>query len=155
MGKRGYCTKTWDVKFFRLHLTNVSFGICDYTRPFPILTLPETGSNSPIERNAEMPGLIHSKIAFLIAAVVLTSIAGSTTLAQEPILIPPGVEIMSLEKAINLGLLNNRSAKNARLETEKADDRTAAARTRMLPGFKLNAGVSKPPANFHKHLLQN
>jgi len=95
-----------------------------------------------------MPGLIHSKIAFLIAAVVLTSIAGSTTLAQEPILIPPGVEIMSLEKAINLGLLNNRSAKNARLETEKADDRTAAARTRMLPGFKLNAGVSKPLTTF-------
>ena len=95
-----------------------------------------------------MPGLIRSKITFLIAAVLLIGIAGSTALAQEPMLIPPGVEVLTLEKAIDLGLLNNRSAKNARLETAKADDRTAATRTRMLPGFKLSAGVSKPLTTF-------
>ncbi len=95
-----------------------------------------------------MSGLIRSKITFLIAALMLASIAGSTALAQEPMLIPPGVEVLTLEKAIDLGLLNNRSAKNARLEAAKADDRTAATRTRMLPGFKLSAGVSKPLTTF-------
>lgn len=95
-----------------------------------------------------MPGLIHSKITFLITAALLVGIAGSTALAQEPMLVPPGVEVLTLEKAIDLGLLNNRSAKNARLETAKADDRTAATRTRMLPAFKLNAGVSKPLSTF-------
>ena len=94
-----------------------------------------------------MPGF-HSKITFLIATLLLTGIAGSTALAQEPMLIPPGVEVLTLDKAINLALLNNRSAKNARLETEKADDRTAATRTHMLPVFKLNAGVSKPLSTF-------
>lgn len=94
-----------------------------------------------------MSGLIRSKITFLIA-VLLIGIAGSTALAQEPMLVPPGVEVLTLEKAIDLGLLNNRSAKNARLETAKADDRTAATRTRMLPGFKLSAGISKPLTTF-------
>lgn len=95
-----------------------------------------------------MPGFMYSKITFLLAALMLTGIAGSTALAQEPILIPPGVEVLTLDKAIDLGLLNNRSAKNARLEIGKADDRTAAARTHMLPVFKLNAGVSKPLTTF-------
>ncbi|HEV8429138.1 MAG TPA: TolC family protein [Pyrinomonadaceae bacterium] len=95
-----------------------------------------------------MSGFIYSKITFLLIALMLTGIAGSTALAQEPILIPPGVEVLTLDKAIDLGLLNNRSAKNARLEIGKADDRTAAARTHMLPVFKLNAGVSKPLTTF-------
>ena len=95
-----------------------------------------------------MPGLIRSKIQFLIAALVLAGVAGSTALAQEPMLVPPGVEVLTLDKAIDLALVNNRSAKNARLETEKADDRTAATRTHLLPVFKLNAGVSKPLSTF-------
>lgn len=95
-----------------------------------------------------MPGLIRSKITFLIAAVVLAGIAGSTAFAQEPMLVPPGVEVLTLDKAIDLALINNRSAKNARLETEKAEDRTAATRTYMLPVFKFNAGVSKPLTTF-------
>ncbi len=93
-----------------------------------------------------MPGLIHTKIALLLATILLA--AGSTALAQEPLLVPPGVDVLTLDKAIDLALLNNRSAKNARLEAEKADDRTAAARTHMLPQFKLNAGVSKPLTTF-------
>ncbi len=95
-----------------------------------------------------MPGLIRSKIHFLIAALMLAGIAGSTALAQEPMLVPPGVEVLTLDKAIDLALVNNRSAKNARLETEKADDRTAATRTHLLPVFKLNGGVSKPLSTF-------
>jgi outer membrane protein TolC len=95
-----------------------------------------------------MPGLIRSKIQFLIAALMLAGVAGSTALGQEPMLVPPGVEVLTLDKAIDLALVNNRSAKNARLETEKADDRTAATRTHLLPVFKLNAGVSKPLSTF-------
>ncbi|HSL55045.1 MAG TPA: hypothetical protein VK868_11650, partial [Pyrinomonadaceae bacterium] len=59
-----------------------------------------------------MPGFIRTTIISVIAAMLLAS----TALAQEPMLIPPGVEVISLEKAIDLALLNNRSAKNARLE---------------------------------------
>lgn len=95
-----------------------------------------------------MPGLIYSKIKFLIAALLLTGIAGSTALAQEPLLVPPGAEVLTLDKAIDLALVNNRTAKNARLEIGKQDDRTASARTHLLPVFKLNAGVSKPLTTF-------
>jgi len=95
-----------------------------------------------------MPGLIRSKITFLIAALLFAGIAGSTALAQEPLLVPPGVEVLTLDKAVDLALVNNRSAKNARLEIGKQDDRTAAARTHLLPVFKLNAGVSKPLSSF-------
>ncbi|HEY6660452.1 MAG TPA: TolC family protein, partial [Pyrinomonadaceae bacterium] len=94
-----------------------------------------------------MPGFIHSKITFLLAVILLAG-AGSTALAQEPMLIPPGVDVLSLEKAIDIALANNRSAKNARLEADKADDKLAAARTRLLPGFKINAGVNKPLSTF-------
>ena len=94
-----------------------------------------------------MSGLIHSKLAFLITLMLL-ALAGSTALAQEPMLIPPGVEVLTLDKAIDIAIANNRSAKNARLETEKADEKVAAARTHLLPGFKINAGLSKPLSTF-------
>ncbi|HYV84250.1 MAG TPA: TolC family protein [Pyrinomonadaceae bacterium] len=94
-----------------------------------------------------MPGFIRTKIISVIAVMLLAA-AGSTASAQEPLVIPPGVEVISLDKAIDLALLNNRSAKNARLEVDKSDDRTAAARTHMLPVFKFNAGVSKPLSTF-------
>jgi outer membrane protein len=89
-----------------------------------------------------MPGFIRTKIISVIAAMLLAAAAGSTALAQE------GVEVISLDKAIDLALLNNRTAKNARLEVDKSDDRTAAARTHMLPVFKFNAGVAKPLSTF-------
>src|ERR1044072_1218434 len=94
-----------------------------------------------------MPGFIRTKIISVIAVMLLAA-AGSTALAQEPMLIPPGVEVISLDKAIDLALLNNRTAQNARLEVGKSDDRTAAARPHLLPVFKLNAGVSKPLSTF-------
>src|SRR5262245_36781854 len=95
-----------------------------------------------------MPGFIHTKIISVIAAMLLLAAAGSTVLAQEPLLVPPGVEVISLDKAIDLALLNNRTAKNARLEVGKSEDRAAAARTHMLPVFKFNAGVAKPLSTF-------
>ena len=85
-----------------------------------------------------MPGLIRSKITFLAAAILLAA-AGSTASAQE---------ILTLEKAIDIALTNNRSTQNARLETEKTSDRVAATRTRLYPGFKLSGGVSKPLTTF-------
>ena len=95
-----------------------------------------------------MPGFIRTKIISVIAAMLLVAAAGSAAFAQEPLLVPPGVEVMSLDKAIDLALLNNRSAKNARLEVGKSDEQTAAARTHLLPAFKLNAGLSKPLTTF-------
>ena len=94
-----------------------------------------------------MPGFIRSRIISVIVVMLLAA-AGSTALAQEPMLIPPGVEVISLDKAIDLALLNKRTAKNARLEVGKSDDRTAAARTHLLPVFKFNAGVAKPLSTF-------
>ncbi len=94
-----------------------------------------------------MPGLIRSKVTFLMAAV-LVSLLGSTAFAQEPMLIPAGVEILSLDKVLNLALINNRTAQNARLETAKADLRVEATRTRLYPGFKLSGGVSQPLSSF-------
>jgi outer membrane protein TolC len=86
----------------------------------------------------KMPGFIRSKITFLVAVILLAS-AGATTSAQE---------VLTLDKAIDLALENNRSTKNARIETQKSDDRVAATRTRLYPGFKLSAGVSKPLSTF-------
>ena len=85
-----------------------------------------------------MPGFIRSKITFIAAAILLAA-AGSTVSAQE---------ILTLEKAIDVALTNNRSTQNARLETEKTSDRVAATRTRLYPGFKLSGGVSKPLTTF-------
>lgn len=94
-----------------------------------------------------MSGFIRTKIISVIAAILLAG-AGSTASAQEPMLLPPGAQVLSLDKAIDLALLNNRSAKNARLEAGKADERTAATRTRLLPAFKLSAGLTKPLTTF-------
>ena len=94
-----------------------------------------------------MPGLIRSKSTALIIAILVTAV-GSTTLAQEPLLIPAGVEILTLDKAIELSLENNRSTRNARLEAAKSDDHLAATRTRLYPGFKLSGSVSKPLTTF-------
>jgi outer membrane protein len=57
-------------------------------------------------------------------------------------------EVLSLERAINLALENNRSAKNAKLEIEKADDRVAQFRTRRLPGVKVSSLIAQPLSSF-------
>ena len=56
--------------------------------------------------------------------------------------------VLTLDQAIAVALKNNREAKNARLEIEKADDKLAAYRTRRLPSFKLSSLVSQPLHSF-------
>jgi outer membrane protein TolC len=56
--------------------------------------------------------------------------------------------VMTLDQAIAIALKNNREAKNARLEIEKADDRLDAYRTRRLPSFKISSLVSQPLNSF-------
>lgn len=94
-----------------------------------------------------MPGFIHTNIRLLIAVAML-AVGGATAVAQEPLLVPAGVEVLTLDKALDLALENNRNTKNARLEAEKSDDRLAATRTRLYPGFKLSGGLSKPLTTF-------
>src|SRR5215208_3187378 len=56
--------------------------------------------------------------------------------------------VLTLDQAIALALKNNREAKNARLEIEKADDKLDAYRTRRLPSFKISSLVSQPLNSF-------
>lgn len=56
--------------------------------------------------------------------------------------------VLTLDQAIAIALKNNREAKNARLEIEKADDKLHAYRTRRLPSFKISSLVSQPFNSF-------
>jgi outer membrane protein len=56
--------------------------------------------------------------------------------------------ILALDQAIAIALKNNREAKIARLEIEKADDKLQAYRTRRLPSFKISSLVSQPLNSF-------
>ena len=56
--------------------------------------------------------------------------------------------VLTLNQAIAIALKNNREAKNARLEIEKADDKLDAYRTRRLPSFKISSLVSQPLNSF-------
>jgi len=61
---------------------------------------------------------------------------------------PTAGEILSLQKAIDIALTNNRDAKNARLEIEKSGDKLDAYRTRRLPQLKLSSQISQPLSSF-------
>ena len=52
--------------------------------------------------------------------------------------------VLTLNQAIAIALKNNREAKNARLDIEKADDKLHAYRTRRLPSFKISSLISQP-----------
>jgi outer membrane protein len=52
--------------------------------------------------------------------------------------------VLTLDQAIAIALENNREAKNARLEIEKAGDKLDAYRTRRLPSFKISSLVLQP-----------
>ena len=56
--------------------------------------------------------------------------------------------VLTLDQAIAIALKNNREAKIARLEIEKADDKLHAYRTRRLPSFKISSLVSQPLNSF-------
>lgn len=57
-------------------------------------------------------------------------------------------QVLTLDQAIAIALKNNRQAKNARLEIEKADDKLGAYRTRRLPSFKFSSLVLQPLNTF-------
>jgi outer membrane protein TolC len=91
------------------------------------------------------------KVVLLLAIITLSVTRAS---AQE-VVVPAGPEVspvptetLTLERAINLALQNNRTAKNARLEIEKANDRVAYTKTYRLPQFKLTTLVQQPLSTF-------
>jgi outer membrane protein TolC len=80
----------------------------------------------------------------ILLAALMTLAIGPAASAQQA----ASEEILTLERAIELALQNNRSAKNARLETDKNSDKLAALRTRRLPSMKLTTLVSQPLTTF-------
>jgi outer membrane protein TolC len=76
----------------------------------------------------------------LIALILL--IAAHTALAQD------SGNVLTLNQAIELALKNNRDAKNAKLEINKAEDKLDAFRTRRLPSFKVSSLISQPLSSF-------
>jgi outer membrane protein TolC len=56
---------------------------------------------------------------------------------------PSSAEVLSLDQAINIALLNNRSLKNARLTVEKGEDEIAAIRTSRFPSAHFYSLVSE------------
>lgn len=85
--------------------------------------------------------------AFLLALLAL--FAGALVCqAQQTQQAALPAEMLTLEQAISLALQNNRSVQDARLETEKADDRLAAYRTNRLPTLKTYSLFSQPLTTF-------
>lgn len=85
---------------------------------------------------------------FVMAIAAVTAFTGgslSATCQQQTTSVSEG---LTLDQAINIALQNNRSAKNAKLEVEKASDRVVTLRTRRLPSLKLNTLVSQPLSTF-------
>ena len=92
------------------------------------------------------------KVLFVLLALITVNIVRVS--AQE-VVVPAGsevtpvtVETLTLDRAINLALENNRAVKNARIETQKASDRVAYAKTYRLPQFKLTTLVQQPLSSF-------
>jgi outer membrane protein TolC len=80
--------------------------------------------------------------AFLLTLLLL--IAGTTC----PVMSQDNGNTLTLDQAIQIALKNNREAKNARLEIDKANDKLDAYRTRRLPSFKVSSLVSQPLSSF-------
>ena len=60
----------------------------------------------------------------------------STVIAQNP-------EILSVQDAIQIALMHNRTVQSARLDVEKSSDRVSAVKTRLLPVISFNALASR------------
>ena len=86
--------------------------------------------------------------ARIILFVVLAIVTGSARSALSQQQNAAVAETLTLEQAIGVALQNNRSAKNAQLEAEKAGDKLAATRTRRLPSFKVTGLFSQPLTTF-------
>jgi outer membrane protein TolC len=84
-------------------------------------------------------------VAIINAFLSLLLTTGQQANAQDN---GPTDNALTLDQAIAIALKNNREAKNARLEIEKADDKLHAYRTRRLPSFKISSLVSQPFNSF-------
>lgn len=85
---------------------------------------------------------------FLMAVAAIAAFAGASLSAAGQQQAATISETLTLNQAIKIALENNRSAKNARIEVDKAGDKLAALRTRRLPAFKLDTLFSKPLTSF-------
>jgi outer membrane protein len=85
---------------------------------------------------------------FLIAVVAIAAFSGASLSAAGQQQAASFSDSLTLHQAIKIALENNRSAKNARVEVDKAGDKLAALRTRRLPGFSLDTLISKPLTSF-------
>ena len=85
---------------------------------------------------------------FVIALAAIVAFTGGTLSAPCQQQTTSASEVLTLNRAISLALENNRSAKNAKLEVEKAGDKVAQLRTRRLPALKLTSLVSQPLSTF-------
>jgi outer membrane protein TolC len=80
---------------------------------------------------------VKSRIAYCVTVGLMVPClaAGQSTAASSK-------DRLSLEAALRLALENNRALQSARLETEKADDELAVARTHRLPSFETSVTSS-------------
>jgi outer membrane protein len=83
----------------------------------------------------------------VILCMLVVMLAGTDreALAQQTV---DSTSVLTLDQAINFALLNNRSAQNARLDVEKANDKIGVTKTQRLPGFKLTGITSLPLSTF-------
>lgn len=70
----------------------------------------------------------------IVSLLLMAALLVSSCLAQDR-----QSEVLTLERAIQLALQDNRQIKNAEIEVFKFEDRLAAARTQRLPEFKITA----------------
>jgi outer membrane protein len=84
----------------------------------------------------------------LITVAAIAAVYGASLSAAGQQEVATLSERLTLNQAIKIALENNRSAKNARFEVDKAGDKLAALRTRRLPGFSLDTLFSKPLTSF-------
>ena len=80
----------------------------------------------------------------VILLTLLLLVAGAT----RPVMSQDNGATLTLDQAIQIALKNNREAKNARLDIDKANDKLDAYRTRRLPSFKVSSLVSQPLSSF-------
>ncbi len=86
----------------------------------------------------------------LVAACVIALLAPTGVAAQSAGAGDTTLEQLSLERAVQIALENNRNLQSARLQVSKAEDDLGAARTRRLPAFDTEVNLSQllTPAQF-------
>ena len=83
-----------------------------------------------------------------LVIIIVAAVAG---FGSAKLAICQQADSLTLDQAIKLAVENNRSAKNARLEVAKQNDKLAAAKTHRLPTFKVDSLISQPLSTFDTH----